>query len=256
MIVVLSPAKTLDFTPTTAIAEFSKPAMLTQSKKLIQNLRTFSQCDLGRLMNISDKLSAEVHGYVNSWKAKYDAKNAKQAILAFRGDVYLGLDAESFKPADFAYTQDCLRILSGLYGVLRPFDLIQPYRLEMSTRLAGEYGQDLYAFWGDRIAREFKKALAQQENGLLINLASNEYFKSMQAKSLSCRIVTPVFKDYKNGQYKVISFFAKKARGMMARHIIRNQIDSVSGILKFRAAGYRYQRQLSTDDVPVFTRKP
>jgi cytoplasmic iron level regulating protein YaaA (DUF328/UPF0246 family) len=255
MIVVISPAKTLDFAPTTVLEESSRPALVTQSKKLIQNLRALSQNDLGKLMRISDKLSAEVHGYVNSWKAKYDAKNAKQAILAFHGDVYLGLDAENFKPADFEFAQDCLRILSGLYGVLRPLDLIQPYRLEMGTKLAGEYGKDLYAFWGNRIAAELKKGLAQQEDDLLINLASNEYFKSVHALSLPCQIVTPVFQDYKNGQYKVISFFAKKARGMMARHIIRNQITNVSGIRKFRAAGYRYQRHLSADHGPVFTRK-
>jgi cytoplasmic iron level regulating protein YaaA (DUF328/UPF0246 family) len=255
MIVVISPAKTFDFAPTTVLEESSRPALVTQSKKLIQNLRTLSQNDLRKLMRISDKLSAEVHGYLNSWKAKYNAKNAKQAILAFRGDVYLGLDAENFKPADFEFAQDCLRILSGLYGVLRPLDLIQPYRLEMGTKLAGEYGKDLYAFWGNRIAAELKKGLAQQEDDLLINLASNEYFKSVHALSLPCQIVTPVFQDYKNGQYKVISFFAKKARGMMARHIIRNQITNVSGIRKFRAAGYRYQRHLSADHGPVFTRK-
>lgn len=254
MIVVLSPAKTLDFAPTTILEESSKPALVTQSKKLIQILRTLSQSDLGEMMRISDKLSAEVYGYVHSWKAKYDAKNAKQAILAFRGDVYLGLSAENFKPEDFDFAQGCLRILSGLYGILRPLDLIQPYRLEMGTKLKGDYGKDLYAFWGNRIAAELKKGLAQQDD-LLLNLASNEYFKSVQATSLPCQIVTPVFQDYKNGQYKVISFFAKKARGMMARYIIRNRVTDVRGIRKFHSAGYCYQRHLSTDDGPVFTRK-
>ncbi len=254
MLVLISPAKTLDFSPQTILDDSTKPAFLSQSKKLIQNLRKLSKNDIQKLMGISDKLATDVYDYVNNWKAKFDSKDAKQAILAFRGDVYQGLDVDQFVPADFEFAQEHLRILSGLYGILRPFDLIQPYRLEMGSKLAGDYGKDLYAFWNTQIANELKKTLANQHDELLVNLASNEYFKAAQAKSLPCQIVAPAFKDYKNGQYKIISFFAKKARGMMVRHIIRNQINSVSGIRKFRAAGYRYNRELSTDSEPVFTR--
>ncbi len=255
MLVVISPAKTLDFTPQSLIDESSKPALLPQANKLIQQLRNLSPNDFGKLMGISEKLSAEVHTYVNSWQAKYNNKRAKQAILAFRGDVYQGIEADNFEPTDFQFAQQHLRIISGLYGLLRPLDLIQPYRLEMGTKLAGEYGKNLYTFWGNRIASELKKTLADQDDKLLVNLASNEYFKAAQAKSLPCQIVTPTFKDYKNGKYKVISFFAKKARGMMVRHIVRKRVADVSGIRKFCSDGYRYNRELSTENTPVFTRE-
>ena len=233
MIILLSPAKTLDFTPQSLVDESSKPALLAQSKKIIPLLRKQSPAQLKNLMGISDKLAAEVHSYFNNWNAKYDTTDAKQAMLAFRGDVYLGLEAEKFSAADFQFAQQHLRILSGLYGILQPLDLIQPYRLEMGTKLKGEHGKDLYDFWGDRIAKQLKKSLNEQDQPLLVNLASNEYFKAIQAKSLDCSIITPVFKDLKNGQYKVFSFFAKKARGMMARHIIQKQITDLAGIRKF-----------------------
>jgi len=175
-------------------------------------------------------------------------------VLAFRGDVYQGLNADSFSTKDFDFAQQHLRILSGLYGVLRPLDFMQAYRLEMGTKLAGDHGKDLYAFWGNRIAKSLQKALAAQGDEILVNLASNEYFKAAQAKQIGCRVITPVFKDRKNGDYKVISFFAKKARGMMTGHIIRQQITDSNGILKFHTAGYKYNRGLSTEDQPVFTR--
>lgn len=254
MLMVISPAKTLDFEPQSLCKKSSKPELLTHSKKLIAQLRELSPKQISKLMGISDKLAAGVHEYVAGWKAKYDGATAKQAILAFRGDVYQGLDADSFKAKDFEFAQQHLRILSGLYGVLRPLDLMQAYRLEMGTQLKGEYGKDLYAFWGDRIAKSLKKALAEQRDEVLINLASNEYFKAAQAKSLGCRVITPVFKDRKGDDYKMISFFAKKARGMMARHIIRDRVKDESGILKFRTAGYKYNRGMSSEDKPVFTR--
>ncbi len=260
MLIVISPAKTLDFAPQSLHKTTSKPELLSQSKKLIAQLRELSPKQLGKLMGISDKLSTGVHEYVADWKAKYDAVSAKQAVLAFRGDVYLGLDADSFTTKDFDFAQQHLRILSGLYGILRPLDLMQAHRLEMGTKLAGDYGKNLYDFWGDKIARSLKKALAEQGDDVLVNLASNEYFKATQAKTtqakgLDCRVITPVFKDRKNGEYKVISFFAKKARGLMAGHLIRNRIKDESGLLKFRAAGYKYNRGLSSDDQPVFTRE-
>jgi len=254
MLIVISPAKTLDFAPQTLHKKNSKPELLLQSKKLIAQLRELSPKQIGKFMGISDKLAAGVHGYLADWKAKYDTSAAKQAVLAFRGDVYQGLDADSFSAKDFDFAQKHLRILSGLYGVLRPLDLMQAYRLEMGSKLAGDHGKDLYAFWDNHIAKSLKNALAEQGDEVLVNLASNEYFKAAQAKQLGCRVITPVFKDRKNGEYKVISFFAKKARGMMAGHILRQQITDPIGILKFRAAGYKVNRGLSTKDQPVFTR--
>ena len=255
MLVVISPAKTLNFDPQALCKTTTKPALHTHAKQLIDWLRKLSPKQLGKLMGISDKLATEVHKYVSDWKAKYDPVGAKQAVLAFRGDVYQGLDADSFRARDFEFTQQHLRILSGLYGALRPLDLIQPYRLVMGTRLAGEHGKDLYDFWGDRIAKCLKKTLAEQGDNVLVNLASNEYFKAAKAKTFDCRVITPVFKDYSGGDYKVLSFFAKKARGLMARHIIREHVTEDGELLKFRAAGYKYNRGLSSEDRPVFTRK-
>ncbi len=254
MLILISPAKTLDFQPQSLVDESTKPPFLSQSKQLIALLKERSPKQLATLMNLSDKLAAEVHGYVHGWKAKYNPATAKQALLAFRGDVYQGMNADAFSADDFDFAQQHLRILSGLYGILRPLDLIQPYRLEMSCKLAGKHGKNLYNFWGDRIVRNLEKALDQQDDDLLINLASNEYFKAAQTASLSCRLVTPVFKDLSRGQYRVVSFFAKKARGMMVRHLISKQITDVAGIRKFRSGGYRYNCDLSTDDQPVFTR--
>jgi len=255
MLLLISPAKTLDFSPQSVVEGSSKPPFLTHSQQLIALLREYSPQQLAKLMNVSDKLAAEVHGYVNGWKAKYNVAAAKQALLAFRGDVYQGMDADTFSDDDFEFAQQHLRILSGLYGVLRPLDLIQPYRLEMGCKLSGEHGKNLYHFWGDRIAKELKKSLAGQGDDLLINLASNEYFQATKAKSLDCRVITPIFKDRKGEDYKVISFFAKKARGLMTRHLIRKQISDLAGIRKFRAAGYQYHGELSSEDQPVFTRE-
>jgi len=254
MLILISPAKTLDFAPQALHEAVSKPELLAQAKKLIAQLRELSPKQIGKLMGISEKLSASVHEYVADWKAKYDAPGSKQAVLAFRGDVYQGLDADSFVSKDFDFAQQHLRILSGLYGVLRPLDLMQAYRLEMRTKLAGGHGNDLYAFWGERMARSLRKALAIQGDEILVNLASNEYFKSAQAKSLDCHVITPVFMNRKSGEYKMISFFAKKARGMMARHIIRKRITDESDLLKFRTAGYKFNRRLSREGQPVFTR--
>ncbi len=255
MLTVISPAKRLDFTPQSLHAETSRPEHLAQSKRLIAQLRKFSPKQLGKRMGISDKLATEVHGYFSDWKAKYDCVGAKQAILAFRGDVYLGIDADGFTAKEFDFAQDHLRILSGLYGVLSPLDLIQPYRLEMGTPLSGDHGKDLYDFWGEKIARSLKKAMAAQGGNVLVNLASNEYFKAARAKTLGCQVITPVFKDRHKGEYKVLSFFAKKARGMMVQHIVRKQLTDASGLESFRMAGYKFNRKLSSEHKPVFTRE-
>lgn len=254
MLILLSPAKTLDFTPQSLAPGSSKPELLLQAKKLVAQLRELSPKQLAKLMSISDKLAAEVHDYFANWKAKYDTAAAKQAILAFRGDVYQGLDADSFTKDDFLFAQDHLRILSGLYGVLRPLDLMQGYRLEMGTKLAGDHGKDLYAYWGEHISKQIQRALADQGDELLVNLASNEYFKAVLPKSLDCRVITPAFMDRHQGGYRVMSFFAKHARGKMANYLIRKQIDSPAGLLKFRGGGYKYNREMSSEEKPVFTR--
>lgn len=255
MLILVSPAKKLSFEPQVVTEVSSKPAHLAQAKQLISQLRKLSPKQIRKLMNVSENLAAEVHQYLADWKAKYDTAGAKQALLAFRGDAYLGMDAESFSARDFDFAQEHLRILSGLYGVLRPADLIQPYRLEMGTQLPGKHGKDLYDFWGDRITNSINKALADQGDDVLVNLASNEYFKAAHPKRLDCRVITPVFQDRNPaGVYKVMSFFAKKARGMMASYLIREQIRDAGGILKFRTAGYKYDRGKSTEDKPVFLR--
>ena len=254
MLILISPAKTLDFSPQEIVQEATKPELLAHSQKLIPPLRELSSKQLGKLMGISDKLSDQVHGFFQAWKKKYNPEGAKQAVLAFRGDVYLGLEAEHFSHQEFAFAQDHLRILSGLYGVLRPLDLIQPYRLEMGLDFSGDHGANLYDFWQDRIAKKLKKALAEQGDDILVNLASNEYSKAARTESFPCRVITPVFKDRKGDQYKVLSFFAKKARGMMAKYIIEKRIEDIAGLKKFRLAGYRYSREHSTDEQPTFLR--
>jgi len=258
MLIVISPAKRLDFSPQSLSPTNSKPELLARSKGLIAKLRELSPKQIGNLMGISDKLSADVHKYVTDWKVKYNGAAAKQAILAFRGDVYLGLDADSFTAKDFEFAQQHLRILSGLYGVLRPLDLIQAYRLEMGAKLAGDHGKDLYDYWGKRIASCLKDALSKQGDEVLVNLASNEYFQAAQAASFPCRVITPVFKDRPKGgngkDYKVLSFFAKRARGLMVSHLIRKRITSEADLLKFRMEGYQFNRGLSKAGQPVFTR--
>lgn len=255
MLIVVSPAKTLDFSSQQTVCQTTQPELLTQSKKLVRILRKLSPQQLGNLMGTSDAIAETVHAYVQSWKQKYDAKGAKPAVLAFRGDVYQGLAAEDFTEEDFEFAQAHLRILSGLYGLLRPLDLIQPYRLEMGTRLSGDHGKTLYDFWQDQIAKKIQKALAEQGDDILVNLASGEYFRAARTTSFPCRVITPVFKDRKGDQYKVLSFFAKKARGMMTQHMVRNRIDDLSGIKKFRTAGYRYSAKHSSEDQPVFLRE-
>lgn len=209
---------------------------------------------IGELMHLSDKLSGLNAARFGSWTPAFTPENAKQALLAFKGDVYTGLQAETLSEAELSYAQDHLRMLSGLYGLLRPLDLMQPYRLEMGTKLANGRGKDLYAFWGTRISEWLNEALAEQGDDLLLNLASNEYFSAVKRSALNARIIDTDFKDLKNGQYKIISFYAKKARGMMSRFVISEKINTPEALRQFDAGGYRYSKEQSTTTRLVFLR--
>ena len=254
MLMVISPAKTLDYTSPLATQEYSLPRYLEQSGQLIEVLRTLSPNQLAELMKLSDKLAGLNVARFTQWQPAFTLENARQAILAFRGDVYTGLDADSLSAADFKYAQQHLRILSGLYGVLRPLDLMQPYRLEMGTKLDNPAGANLYEFWGEQITDSLNQCLAEQKTDVLLNLASNEYFKAVKPKQLKATLINVDFKDLKNGQYKIISFYAKKARGMMARYVIENKIDSVAGLRKFNKQGYYYSAEQSKPEHLVFLR--
>ena len=252
MITVLSPAKSLDFdTPSTTEA-FTQPDFLKDSRSLMRELRKLSREELSALMKISPKLADLNHERNAVWKTPFKPENAKVAVLAFKGDVYVGMDAATYTQADFDFAQNHLRILSGLYGMLRPLDLIRAYRLEMGTKLSNPQGKNLYEFWDDKITRAINKALKQSGNDVLLNLASNEYFKVVKPKLVKGKIITPVFKEFKNGEYKVISFLAKKARGMMASYIVKNRINQVEGIKAFTQAGYLFQADVSTETVWEF----
>tara|TARA_Y100000588_G_scaffold82613_1_gene87011 strand:- start:2886 stop:3755 length:870 start_codon:yes stop_codon:yes gene_type:complete len=255
MLIVVSPAKTLDYESPLATEKFTQPDLVSYSKELIEVCRKLTPADVSSLMKVSDKIADLNVGRFQEWSETFTTDNARQAILAFKGDVYTGLEAETLSDADFDYAQDHLRMLSGLYGLLKPLDLMQPYRLEMGTKLANEKGTNLYQFWGNVITDKLNEAIAAQGDNVLINLASNEYFKAVKPKNLDAQVITPIFKDCKNGQYKVISFYAKKARGMMARYIIENRIESVADLTKFDVAGYYFVEEESTPTDLVFKRE-
>lgn len=258
MLILLSPAKTLDFTPTERTLSTTKPQFSTAANKLAKVVRERSPSQLGKLMGISNALAKTTHGYFQDYKLKWDAIGSKPAVLALRGDVYLGLDADTLTTRQLQATQAHLRILSGLYGVLRPLDLIQPYRLEMGTSLKNEAGKDLYAFWGDRLTAAINRDAAKASGGkagpTVINLASNEYFAAVSESQLEAELITPTFKDESNGKFKVLSFFAKRARGMFARHLLESGFDSAA-ITDFSSAGYRYCKKESKPGTPTFLRK-
>ncbi|MHC5348893.1 peroxide stress protein YaaA [Metapseudomonas furukawaii] len=254
MLLVISPAKTLDYDTPPVTARHTQPQFLDHAQELIQQLRELSPAQIAELMHLSDKLAGLNAARFGSWHPDFTPDNAKQALLAFKGDVYTGLNAEDFSEDDFDFAQQHLRMLSGLYGLLRPLDLMQPYRLEMGTRLANARGKDLYAFWGDRISGWLNEALAAQGDDILLNLASNEYFSSVKRKALNARIINTEFKDLKNGQYKIISFYAKKARGLMARYVIKERLRDPEGLKDFNDQGYRYSAEHSGPDSLVFLR--
>lgn len=254
MLLVISPAKTLDYETPPSTTRFTLPHYLDDAQTLIGLLRQLSPLQLGELMQLSDKLAALNVARYDSWTPDFHPGNAKQALLAFKGDVYTGMRAEDFSEADLDFAQDHLRMLSGLYGLLRPLDLMQPYRLEMGTRLANPAGRDLYAYWGERISLGLNQALAEQGDDVLLNLASNEYFSAVRKDALKAQVIDVQFRDLKNGQYKIISFHAKKARGAMARFVIKERITKTTDLTQFAEDGYRFSRENSSSDNLVFLR--
>ncbi|RWR00874.1 hypothetical protein ED28_15575 [[Pantoea] beijingensis] len=254
MLMIISPAKTLDFESPLATKQFTQPALLEKSQQLISIARDLTPAQISTLMHISDKLALLNAERFNDWTLPFSPDNARQAILAFKGDVYTGLQAERFSEEDFSFAQQHLRMLSGLYGLLRPLDLMQPYRLEMGIKLSHPAGSDLYSFWGDTLTEMLNKALTEQGDDVLLNLASDEYFKAVKPKKLNARLIKPVFLDEKNGKFKVISFYAKKARGLMSRYIILNRLKEPAHLKKFDLEGYAYSAQESTESEWVFKR--
>ena len=255
MLMVISPAKTLDYETPPPTRRFTQPEYLDHSQLLIDQLREMSPQQISELMHLSDKLAALNVARYGSWNPAFNPDNAKQALLAFKGDVYTGLDASDFSEDDFEFAQRHLRMLSGLYGVLRPLDLMQPYRLEMGTKLANPRGKDLYAFWGERISDWLNAALFAQGDDILLNLASNEYFGAVKRQALKARVIEVDFKDMKNGQYKIISFYAKKARGLMSRYVIKERITDPKKLKDFDYDGYRFSPDDSSADHLVFLRE-
>ena len=285
MLILISPAKTLDFeTPAldssfksgnprtdkphndnglsrkTALQCFSQPDFISDTEALVERLKTLSAPEISSLMKISDKLGELNASRYRTWQPNFDTTNAKQALLAFQGDVYRGMNVDSFELQDFDFAQEHLRILSGLYGILRPLDLIQPYRLEMGTKLAHSKLRELsantlYEFWADKLTQTINRQLEKLENNTVVNLASNEYFKAIKPKLLTANVITPIFKDWKNGKYKIISIYAKKARGMMTAYIIKNRLDRPEDLKNFSQAGYSFNAELSDNNNLVFTRE-
>ncbi|MEY2632719.1 MAG: hypothetical protein RIR00_1373 [Pseudomonadota bacterium] len=256
MLLVLSPAKTLDLEPVSPALPWTTPDYLPDSALLIERLRHFSPAELAGLMSISDPLAVLNCQRYSDWAPPFSPANAKQAVLAFAGDVYEGLEAGSLGAADLDFAQSSLRILSGLYGLLRPLDLIQAYRLEMGTRLNNLRGKDLYAFWGDSLTQAVNRELADQGGEpVLVNLASEEYFKALRPKKLAAKVIQPVFEDWKGGKYKVISFFAKRARGLMARHVVEQRLQSPEGMRDFAVEGYAFAPEASDATSWVFRRR-
>lgn len=255
MLYLLSPAKSLDYESPVAELPHTLPQFLPQSKELIEVLRTQSPQDIASLMSLSDKLAALNVARYEAWSPRFTAANSRQAALAFDGDVYDGLAARTLKPADLEWAQSHVAILSGLYGVLRPLDRMQPYRLEMGTSLKVGAAANLYQFWGSRIARYLNEQLATQKSPVVVNLASQEYFKSVDRKALQARVIECVFEDWKDGKYKIISFFAKKARGLMARWAITHRVDSPKKLEAFDLEGYAFDAAVSEPDRLVFRRR-
>ncbi len=257
MLAILSPAKSLDFESRLPRVRHTIPDFLEDSAQLVDRLREFAPSDLSKMMGISDKLAQLNHDRYAAWEETFGRRNARPAALAFNGDAYRGLRAWEFSGRDLGWAQRHLRILSGLHGVLRPLDLIQPYRLEMSTPLRTPSGSSLYDFWGDRLTGTIREAIqASGTPPVLVNLASKEYFSAVDLSAVGARVITPRFLDFRSGKYRFVSFLGKQARGMMVRFIIERRMRFAKGLLEFSEAGYRYDPQRSTRDEPAFIREP
>ena len=254
MLIVISPAKTLDFETAPITKVHTQPEFLKESRQLVSQLKELTPAEVSSLMKISDKLGVLNFLRFNEWKTPFTLNNSKQALLAFKGDVYTGINADSFNSRDLKFAQKHLRILSGLYGVLKPLDLIQAYRLEMGSKFKNRKGKDLYEFWESKLTDQINQDLKASKSKYLINLASNEYFKSLQADAINAEIIVPVFKDYKNGKYKIISFYAKKARGLMSAYIIKNRLKNPEDIKVFDVDGYKFCKSASNSTNWVFQR--
>jgi cytoplasmic iron level regulating protein YaaA (DUF328/UPF0246 family) len=254
MYFVLSPAKNLNEAADAPLTRHSQPRLLSQAEALMPVLRQLAPQDMAKLMGVSDKIALLNTERNDNWQPPFTLDNAKQAVYLFNGDVYAGLDAHTLPETAVDYMQTHVALLSGLYGLLRPLDLIQPYRLEMGTRLANPRGKDLYAFWGERITELLAKMMAEQGSKVLINLASQEYFKSVHTAKLPARVITPVFKDEKNGQYKIISFYAKRARGLMVRYAAKHGLQEAQQLQAFDAEGYAFNAAASSENEWVFLR--
>jgi cytoplasmic iron level regulating protein YaaA (DUF328/UPF0246 family) len=254
MLIVISPAKTLYEKSPVQVEKFSMADFLPEAEKIVSVMKKKKSAQLSKLMDISPKLAELNYQRFQVWSLPFTPENSWQAVLMFNGDVYQGLKAESFTPDEFETAQQKLRILSGVYGLLKPLDLIQPYRLEMGTDISIARKKNLHEFWKVKITAKLNQELAEAEQKVLVNLASNEYFSAIDTKKLKARIITPAFKEYKDGQYQMISFFAKKARGLMSRFIIQNQITDPEEMKAFDLDGYYYNNQISKGDQWVFTR--
>ncbi len=254
MISVISPAKTLDFDSPPTTNTYTQPEFIAESEKIMAKLKKTSKKRIGILMDISKNLVDLNFERYQDWAPDFDKESSRQAILAFKGDVYIGLEADKFAEDDLEFAQKHLRILSGLHGILKPLDLIRPYRLEMGTSLKVGRRENLYDFWKDKIYKNLNSAIEESGSNVLINIASNEYFSAVDTKKLKAEIVKVDFKDFKNGEYKMLSFFAKKARGMMARYIIDHRINDPESIKSFNSDGYYFSEELSTSGHFVFLR--
>jgi len=254
MLIVLSPAKTMNINTQVPQINFSIPELIDMTKLPVEILKQKSSVELAELMKVNPKLAQLNYERYQQWHTPFNKNNAHAAVFSYHGEVFNGLQIESFSKSDLAFSQDHLRILSALYGVLRPLDLIQPYRMEMATHMKVGKAKNLYEYWQKSVTESLNKTLAAQEDSILINLASNEYFKSINTKTLNATIITPVFKEYKNEKPVIVTMYAKKARGMMARYILKNKINAISALKTFDLDGYYYNDYFSTNTKIVFTR--
>ena len=256
MLAILSPAKTLDFDSPLVTDQHSVPKFTKESTALIRTLRKLEPSEIGSLMGISDKLASLNHDRYAQWSPSFDDETARASILAFKGDVYQGLNAPTMSKRDFTWAQKRLRVLSGLHGLLRPLDRIHPYRLEMGTKLDNPKGKDLYQFWGSKVTDALNEALAEQRSKVLVNLASNEYYKVVQADQIQGRVLTINFKEWRRDAYRFVSFSAKRARGLMARYMIDQRAENAEALRGFDVDGYAFNEDLSSEDEWIFTRHP